>query len=176
MQVPEATGIDPDKNSPFSLSAGAQGKPVAKRVIVVTPSSLTQNWAAEVQKWLGSERCKALVMQPGPGAESQVLSTSFPAHASPHACIQRLPQPVVSLRQSINPGIQFLCRHCIASQCSLEYDNRPALIKPAHHTTPELHQIHLQSLCQVLFCSTSRLSICRCVTAKQMYNSTQSPS
>ena len=49
-----------------------QGKPVAKRVIVVTPSSLTQNWAAEVQKWLGSERCKALVMQPGPSAESQV--------------------------------------------------------------------------------------------------------
>jgi len=49
-----------------------QGKPVAKRVIVVTPSTLTQNWAAEVQKWLGSERCKALGMQPGPGAESQV--------------------------------------------------------------------------------------------------------
>ncbi|KAL0049394.1 hypothetical protein WJX82_001168 [Trebouxia sp. C0006] len=54
------------------LKQGPQGKPVAKRVIVVTPSSLTQNWAAEVQKWLGSERCKALVMQPGPGAESQV--------------------------------------------------------------------------------------------------------
>ena len=39
---------------------------------MVTPSSLTNNWAAEVQKWLGSERCKALVMQPGPGADSQV--------------------------------------------------------------------------------------------------------
>ena len=49
-----------------------QGKPVAKRVIVVTPSTLTHNWAAEVQKWLGAERCKALVMQPGAGAESQV--------------------------------------------------------------------------------------------------------
>ena len=45
---------------------------MAKRVIVVTPSTLTQNWAAEVQKWLGAERCKALVMQPGAGAESQV--------------------------------------------------------------------------------------------------------
>ena len=45
---------------------------MAKRAIVVTPSTLTQNWAVEVQKWLGSERCKALVMQPGPGAESQV--------------------------------------------------------------------------------------------------------
>ena len=45
---------------------------MAKRVIVVTPSTLTQSWAAEVQKWLGSERCKALVMQPGPGADSQV--------------------------------------------------------------------------------------------------------
>ena len=49
-----------------------QGRAVAKRVIVVTPSTLTQNWAAEVQKWLGCERCKALVMHPGPGAESQV--------------------------------------------------------------------------------------------------------
>ena len=50
---------------------------MAKRAIVVTPSTLTQNWAAEVQKWLGSERCKALVMQPGPGAESQVNTPLF---------------------------------------------------------------------------------------------------
>ncbi|KAL3144372.1 hypothetical protein ABBQ32_004125 [Trebouxia sp. C0010 RCD-2024] len=54
------------------IKQGPQGKPVAKRVIVVTPSTLTQNWAAEVQKWLGAERCKALTMQPGAGAESQV--------------------------------------------------------------------------------------------------------
>lgn len=63
-------------------SALVQGKPVAKRVVVVTPSTLTQNWAAEVQKWLGAERCKALVMQPGIGAESQVrtLLPAFAAH------------------------------------------------------------------------------------------------
>ena len=60
--------------------AWLQGKPVAKRVIVVTPSTLTQNWAAEVQKWLGSERCKTLVMQPGPGAESQVGFVCHDSH------------------------------------------------------------------------------------------------
>ncbi|XP_032415090.1 DNA repair and recombination protein RAD54B isoform X1 [Xiphophorus hellerii] len=32
------------------------GKPVAKRVLVVTPGSLVQNWRAEFTKWLGRER------------------------------------------------------------------------------------------------------------------------
>lgn len=32
------------------------GKPVAKRVLVVTPGSLVQNWGAEFSKWLGRER------------------------------------------------------------------------------------------------------------------------
>lgn len=32
------------------------GKPVAKRVLVVTPGSLVQNWGAEFNKWLGRER------------------------------------------------------------------------------------------------------------------------
>uniref|UniRef100_A0A672G4P3 RAD54 homolog B n=1 Tax=Salarias fasciatus TaxID=181472 RepID=A0A672G4P3_SALFA len=34
------------------------GKPVAKRVLVVTPGSLVQNWSAEFNKWLGCERIK----------------------------------------------------------------------------------------------------------------------
>ena len=32
------------------------GKPVAKRVLVVTPGSLVHNWGAEFNKWLGRER------------------------------------------------------------------------------------------------------------------------
>lgn len=32
------------------------GKQVAKRVLVVTPGSLVQNWGAEFSKWLGRER------------------------------------------------------------------------------------------------------------------------
>ncbi|MEQ2180134.1 DNA repair and recombination protein rad54b [Goodea atripinnis] len=32
------------------------GKAVAKRVLVVTPGSLVQNWRAEFTKWLGRER------------------------------------------------------------------------------------------------------------------------
>ncbi|XP_035239917.1 DNA repair and recombination protein RAD54B [Anguilla anguilla] len=32
------------------------GRPMARRVLVVTPGSLVKNWAAEFQKWLGRER------------------------------------------------------------------------------------------------------------------------
>lgn len=32
------------------------GKPISKRVLVVTPGSLVQNWGAEFNKWLGRER------------------------------------------------------------------------------------------------------------------------
>ncbi|XP_027869334.1 DNA repair and recombination protein RAD54B isoform X1 [Xiphophorus couchianus] len=38
------------------------GKPVAKRVLVVTPGSLVQNWRAEFTKWLGRERISAFTV------------------------------------------------------------------------------------------------------------------
>ena len=53
------------------LRQGPAGRPAIRRVIVVTPSSLTGNWAAEVRKWLGDQRLRALVLQPGPGAAQQ---------------------------------------------------------------------------------------------------------
>lgn len=53
------------------LRQGPAGRPAIRRAIVATPSSLTGNWAAEVRKWLGDQRLRALVLQPGPGAAQQ---------------------------------------------------------------------------------------------------------
>ena len=49
-----------------------QGSPVAKKIIVVAPSSLVRNWQQEVRKWLGNERLPVLALQPGPDAAGQV--------------------------------------------------------------------------------------------------------
>lgn len=38
------------------------GKPVTKRVLVVTPGSLVQNWGIEFNKWLGRERIKVFTV------------------------------------------------------------------------------------------------------------------
>ncbi len=44
------------------LRQGINGTPVAKRIIVVTPTALVRNWENEIQKWLqGRVRCAALV-------------------------------------------------------------------------------------------------------------------
>jgi len=42
------------------------GRPVAKRALVLTPSSLMHNWQAEFTKWLGSERISTFVAESGP--------------------------------------------------------------------------------------------------------------
>jgi DNA repair and recombination protein RAD54B len=41
-----------------ALKQGPAGRPAAKKVVIVTPSSLCKNWAAEAKKWLGEERLK----------------------------------------------------------------------------------------------------------------------
>ncbi|XP_024532859.1 protein CHROMATIN REMODELING 25 [Selaginella moellendorffii] len=35
------------------LRQGFQGSPIAKRIIIVTPTSLVSNWESEIKKWLG---------------------------------------------------------------------------------------------------------------------------
>ncbi|XP_071561970.1 DNA repair and recombination protein RAD54B isoform X1 [Temnothorax nylanderi] len=43
------------------LKKGPYGKPIAKRVLIVTPSSLCNNWEKEFVKWLGSHRISPYV-------------------------------------------------------------------------------------------------------------------
>ncbi|XP_028985049.1 DNA repair and recombination protein RAD54B [Betta splendens] len=57
------------------LKQGAYGgKPVAKRVLVVTPGSLVQNWGAEFNKWLGRERISVFTVDQDHRIEQFVLS------------------------------------------------------------------------------------------------------
>ncbi|KAM3614108.1 uncharacterized protein V6R79_010340 [Siganus canaliculatus] len=50
------------------------GRPVAKRVLVVTPGSLVQNWGAEFNKWLGRERISVFTVDQDHRIEQFVLS------------------------------------------------------------------------------------------------------
>ncbi|XP_072250422.1 DNA repair and recombination protein RAD54B isoform X1 [Leuresthes tenuis] len=50
------------------------GKPVAKRVLVVTPGSLVQNWKAEFNKWLGRERISVYTVDQDNRIEHFILS------------------------------------------------------------------------------------------------------
>ncbi|XP_077453832.1 DNA repair and recombination protein RAD54B isoform X2 [Stigmatopora argus] len=50
------------------------GKAVTKRVLVVTPGSLVQNWGAEFNKWLGRERISVFTVDQDHRVEKFVLS------------------------------------------------------------------------------------------------------
>ncbi|XP_061771659.1 DNA repair and recombination protein RAD54B isoform X4 [Nerophis ophidion] len=50
------------------------GKAVTKRVLVVTPGSLVQNWGAEFNKWLGRERISVFTVDQDHRIEQFVLS------------------------------------------------------------------------------------------------------
>jgi len=47
------------RQSPQGAQAGA-----ARKVVVVAPATLTNNWAAECKKWLGDERLRVMVLSP----------------------------------------------------------------------------------------------------------------
>jgi SNF2 family DNA or RNA helicase len=38
------------------LKTGPDAEPLAKKVAIVTPTSLVRNWLREFKRWLGSER------------------------------------------------------------------------------------------------------------------------
>ncbi|XP_071551421.1 DNA repair and recombination protein RAD54B-like isoform X2 [Panulirus ornatus] len=44
------------------LKQGPYGFPVVKKVLIVTPSSLTSNWGKEFRKWLGRERINTYII------------------------------------------------------------------------------------------------------------------
>lgn len=53
------------------------GKPVTKRVLVVTPGSLVKNWRAEFIKWLGRERISVFTVDQVWRKEDVCLSLMF---------------------------------------------------------------------------------------------------
>ena len=55
------------------LKQGPLGTPTARQAVIVTPSSLVMNWAAEFHKWLGPMRCTPIaVNKSGKAAKAQV--------------------------------------------------------------------------------------------------------
>lgn len=59
-----------------ALRQGPTGAPLTRRAVVVTPSSLVDNWAREFKKWLGNERLRPLVMNVR-GQEASSLINDF---------------------------------------------------------------------------------------------------
>ncbi|ETN66628.1 DNA repair and recombination protein RAD54 [Anopheles darlingi] len=46
------------------LKTGPYGKPLARRILIVTPSSLVENWDREITKWLRNERLFTFIVGP----------------------------------------------------------------------------------------------------------------
>lgn len=56
------------------LRQGPAGRPSARRVLVVVPASLVDNWLTEIRKWLGDERLGAAAVRPGPDGAGAVAA------------------------------------------------------------------------------------------------------
>lgn len=46
------------------LKQGPYGQPILKRILIVTPSSLVENWDKEITKWLKTERIFTFIVSP----------------------------------------------------------------------------------------------------------------
>lgn len=66
------------------LRQGFDGKPLVKKAIIVTPTSLVSNWEAEIQKWVG-ERLKLVALCES--SRDDVIS-SIDNFRSPHSRLQ----------------------------------------------------------------------------------------
>ncbi|KAH3862890.1 hypothetical protein DPMN_025865, partial [Dreissena polymorpha] len=54
------------------------GKPVAHKVLIVTPGSLVKNWHAEFKKWLGLERLQVFAVGTDKKIEDFAMSSQYP--------------------------------------------------------------------------------------------------
>ena len=59
-------------------NGGGSSRGLIRRAVVACPASLTDNWAAEVHLWLGSERLRCMVLR-GSGAEAASDVAAFKA-------------------------------------------------------------------------------------------------
>jgi DNA repair and recombination RAD54-like protein len=44
------------------LKQGFDGRPMAKRVLIITPTSLVSNWESEIKKWINHRTINVLAM------------------------------------------------------------------------------------------------------------------
>ncbi|XP_055605954.1 DNA repair and recombination protein RAD54B-like [Uranotaenia lowii] len=60
------------------LKQGPYGKPVVKRALIVTPSSLVENWDREINKWLKGERMFTFIVGPNNKLRKYAQSPHIP--------------------------------------------------------------------------------------------------
>ena len=147
------------------MNGGSQARPVAKHSIVVCPSSLTNNWAAEVRKWLGPERCQVMVVQPGAEAKNQASQWHYkpPCHAyTSTAAAEALWQQHPDVCNINAAGGRLQAWQCLEDDgdldvMSLRHPAAPAqrLVAAQSNQLLDLHAVHLFML-QVISYETVR--------------------
>ncbi|XP_052893798.1 DNA repair and recombination protein RAD54B-like [Anopheles moucheti] len=60
------------------MKTGPYGKPLAKRILIVTPSSLVDNWDREINKWLRNERIFTFIVGPNNKLKRYAQSPHIP--------------------------------------------------------------------------------------------------